>query len=103
MALPTTDIERQRRLGDDQRAASPEQRLAIAIVAGCVDVLKAKVPTTGRARLEWEKRRKFESEFIADPRASAPWVEAAGLDWDAVVSRLRHQNLLHPIAFATAA
>jgi hypothetical protein len=74
--------------------ATPHRKLAAALMAGCVDVLKVPRPKSRQAVVSWNRARRDEIAFITEPRASAFWCEAAGVDYDAVLSRLKKLDLL---------
>ena len=59
----------------------PYHDLACAVVQQGVDMLKA-------------HHAQQEIDFFTDPAKSEVWCVAAGLDWDATVSRLRHDGHL---------
>lgn len=82
-------------------APLPIRRLAAALLLDSVTILKSERPKTRRAIAAWEDRRELEAEFLSNERACGHWCEAAGIEWDAMVSRLRAERFLP--AFATAA
>lgn len=81
--------------------ASPERRLAIDLVADAIRILEAPVPEhpnpkkLALLKRDWLQDRAREIAFFSNPRKSAFWCEAAGLDWEAVVSRLRSRGLFY--------
>jgi hypothetical protein len=79
----------------------PHRKLAAAVVADCIEALRIPKPSSRQAIVTWKRQRQDELDFITDPKASAIWCEAAGIEWDVVVSKLNAQQLLAP--FATAA
>lgn len=72
----------------------PHRKLAAAVVAGCVEILKEPKPKSDQAITQWKSRRRDEAAFITNARASAFWCEAAGVEWDVVVSQLRAKRWL---------
>ncbi len=70
------------------------RRLAATVIAGCVEALRRPCPTDPNGARLWAKQRAKELTFIADPRLSAFWCEAAGVEWDVVVSKLDAAHLL---------
>lgn len=83
------------------RAAAYRQ-VAAATIVGAVEILRSSEPTSDKARRAWQTRRDAEIRFFADPRRSAHWCEAAGLDWDFVVGKLSAEGLLSLNATTTA-
>lgn len=75
---------------------SPERKLATDLLADAIRILRDPPQAIPGSKLwkQWLHEREREIEFFENPRKSAFWCEAAGLDWDAVVSRLRAQGLL---------
>lgn len=82
------------------------RKLAVALVADAVQVLRTDPPsaTPPRSRGEhegwrqkwkkWERERRRDVEFFGSRRA-AVWCELAGLEVDAVRSRLEAERLLY--------
>jgi hypothetical protein len=75
--------------------------LAVAVLNSAVDALKVRRPRRADARRQWSAQRQDTVEFFEHPRASAVWCEAAGMEWDTVVSRLRMQGLLAALLLAS--
>jgi len=101
--------------GRDAVCPQGEKKLAVMVVAQCMEALSAKPPAravepvAGKERAayrrEWEawaRSREREIRFLVGNR-SARWFEMAGMDKDVVVSDLRARGLLYPTARALPA
>lgn len=82
------------------------RKLAADLLSDTVSVLRQPPPPSrppsNRSRAEWvrswevwEQERMRDLRFIRDPERSASWCEAAGVDYDAVVSRLEDEGSLY--------
>lgn len=69
-------------------------RLALAILADSVKVLKVPCPADRLAAERWNKGRAVELRFWREPKRSAFWCEVAGFDWDVFYSWLTESGIL---------
>lgn len=86
---------------------APYRRLAVALIQDAIITLKTPPPTAKRppagerrkawvTRWEaWERSRMRDLAFFRDGKRAAPWCEAAGLDYGAVMARLEDEGLLY--------
>lgn len=70
------------------------RRLALALLADSVKVLRVKRPPGRQAGEAWDRGRTAELRFWRDPARSAFWCEAAGYDWNVFVGWLTDSGML---------
>ena len=70
------------------------QRLAAMLLKDSLRVLATKPPKQKKKRERWQQAHDVEIAFWNTPRKAARWCELVGLDYDAIVSRLRRRALL---------
>jgi len=70
------------------------RKLARAVLANSLKVMRQSRPTHPDARRAWDARQAAELAFWHEPHRSAPWCEAAGLEWEFCVERLTDSGML---------